>query len=90
MSLVLVLKYPLHHRHIRRLTTEVNAPMPVVDTALQHMLTARALHEAQARTGSTDFPVLDWSALVAGTRVAAGLDPLKADKVRLAVQLCQC
>ncbi|KAI0316930.1 NAD-P-binding protein [Amylostereum chailletii] len=66
--------------HIHRLTTEVNAPMPVVDIALQHMLTARALHDAQARTGATDFPVLDWSALVAGTRVAAGLDPLRDDK----------
>jgi hypothetical protein len=38
------------------------------------MLTARALHTAQERTGTTSFPVLDWSALIAGTRVAAGLD----------------
>ncbi|KAI0066500.1 hypothetical protein BV25DRAFT_1392685 [Artomyces pyxidatus] len=60
--------------HIRRLTSEHNAPMPVIDTAHQHLLTARAIHEAQARTGSTQYPVLDWSAIVAGTRVSAGLD----------------
>jgi hypothetical protein len=60
--------------HIRRLSSELNSPMPAIDNAHHHLLTARALHTAQERTGSTSFPVLDWSALIAGTRVAAGLD----------------
>ena len=60
--------------HIRRLTAEHNSPMPAIDTAYHNLLTARALHASQARTGTTSFPVLDWSALVAGTRVASGLD----------------
>ena len=60
--------------HIRRLSSEHNSPMPAIDNAHHHLLTARALHAAQERTGSTRFPVLDWSALIAGTRVAAGLD----------------
>jgi hypothetical protein len=63
--------------HMRRLSAEHNSPWPAVENAFQHMLTARALHEAQERTGTTSFPVLDWSALIAGTRVAAGLDGLE-------------
>jgi 3-hydroxyisobutyrate dehydrogenase-like beta-hydroxyacid dehydrogenase len=66
--------------HIRRLTAEHNSPMPAIDTAHHHLLTARALHAAQARTGTTSFPVLDWSALIAGTRVAAGLDAFDGGK----------
>jgi len=60
--------------HMRRLSSEHNSPWPAVENAFHHMLTARALHTAQERTGTTSFPVLDWSALIAGTRVAAGLD----------------
>lgn len=60
--------------HMRRLSSEHNSPLPAIDNAHHHMLTARALHTAQERTGSTSFPVLDWSALIAGARVAAGLD----------------
>ena len=67
--------------HIRRLTDEHNSPMPAIDTAHHNLLTARALHTAQARTGTTSFPVLDWSALIAGTRVAAGLDAFDSGKV---------
>lgn len=33
--------------------------------------------------GEATFDVLDWSALVAGTRVAAGLDGFDSAKVRL-------
>jgi hypothetical protein len=66
--------------HMRRLATEHNSPMPAIDTAHHNLLTARALHAAQARTGSTSFPVLDWSALIAGTRVAAGLDAFDCAK----------
>lgn len=69
--------------HIRRLTAEHNSPMPALDTAHHNLLTARALHTAQARTGSTSFPVLDWSALIAGTRVSAGLDAFDSGKVLL-------
>lgn len=68
--------------HIRRLSSEHNSPMPAIDTAHHHLLTARALHSAQARTGTTSFPVLDWSALIAGTRVAAGLDAFNDAKAR--------
>jgi hypothetical protein len=68
--------------HIRRLATEHDSPMPAIDSTHHHLLTARALHEAQARTGTTSFPVLDWSALIAGTRVAAGLDAFGGAKVR--------
>ncbi|KAI0248353.1 NAD-P-binding protein [Lactifluus subvellereus] len=66
--------------HIRRLVSEHNSPMPAVDIAHNHLLAARALHAAQARTGTTSFPVLDWSALIAGTRVAAGLDAFDGGK----------
>jgi hypothetical protein len=66
--------------HIRRLTAEHNSPMPSIDTAHHSLLTARALHASQARTGTTSFPVLDWSALIAGTRVAAGLDAFDGGK----------
>ncbi|KAI0714813.1 NAD-P-binding protein [Earliella scabrosa] len=66
--------------HIRRLATELEAPMPALDAAHQHMLTARALHANQARTGNARFDVLDWSSLIAGTRVAAGLDGFDSSK----------
>ncbi|VDB84208.1 unnamed protein product [Peniophora sp. CBMAI 1063] len=66
--------------HIRRLTSQVNSPMPVTDVAHQHLLAARAIHTAQARTGAQEFEVLDWSALIAGTRVAAGLEPFHKDE----------
>ena len=68
------------HRHIRRLTSEHNAPMPTIDAAHRNLLTARALHNAQARTGTTQYPVLDWSAIVAGTRTAAGMNGLDTKK----------
>jgi hypothetical protein len=73
--------------HIRRLATEHDSPMPAIDSTHHHLLTARALHEAQARTGTTSFPVLDWSALIAGTRVAAGLDAFGGAKVRFSFDL---
>ncbi|CCL98158.1 uncharacterized protein FIBRA_00152 [Fibroporia radiculosa] len=61
--------------HIRRLVTDLNSPMPVTDAAHAHMLTARAIHAEQKHSGEAAFEVLDWSALVAGARVAAGLPP---------------
>ena len=56
--------------------------MPVIDAAHNNLLTARALHTAQARTGTTSFPVLDWSALIAGSRVGAGLDAFGSEEAR--------
>lgn len=46
--------------------------MPLTDLALGHMLTARNIH-AKADVGTA---AVDWSALVAGVRVAAGLEGL--------------
>ena len=43
------------------------------------MLTARALNAAKGE--ASKFPQLDWSAMAAGTRVAAGLDPFDSSKV---------
>jgi len=66
--------------HIRNLSHQHNAPMPTVDLAYQNMLSARAHHsqrktEGHVATGKNgDFEVLDWSALIVGRRVAAGLD----------------
>lgn len=54
--------------------------MPMVDIAHQRLLTARALHAAQG--DNSKFPVLDWSAVAAGSRIAAGLDPFDSTKVR--------
>ena len=53
------------------------------DTAHQHLLTARALHAAKRAAGEPVFETLDWSSLVAGTRVAAGLDGFDSTKVWL-------
>lgn len=57
---------------IRRLANSVDCPMNVVDAAHQHMISARA----NAPQGSD----LDWSALVGGQRLTAGLDPWKGKR----------
>ena len=54
-------------RHIRQLAESHNVPMPILDVAHQHMLSARA-------HGGDE---LDWTALVGGQRIAAGLHPFK-------------
>ncbi|KAJ7053919.1 NAD-P-binding protein [Mycena amicta] len=64
--------------HIRRLTAVHNAPMPSIDIAHQHLITARAIHTSQVQTGKDAVGVLDWSGIVAGTRVAAGLAPFES------------
>ncbi|KAF8588911.1 NAD-P-binding protein [Ramaria rubella] len=64
--------------HIRSIAASRNTSMPVIDIAHQHLLTAKAIHEAQGV--ETKYPVLDWSALVAGNRVAAGLDGFDSSK----------
>ena len=53
--------------------------MPMIDIAHQHMLTARAIHATQG--DEAKYPVLDWTALVAGSRVAAGLNGLDSSTV---------
>ncbi|TYJ53496.1 hypothetical protein B9479_005882 [Cryptococcus floricola] len=59
-------------RNIRQLAESHNVPMPCMDVAQQHMLSARA------HGGDT----MDWTALVGGQRISAGLEPF-AGKVRL-------
>ncbi|KAK8861212.1 hypothetical protein IAR55_002031 [Kwoniella newhampshirensis] len=59
-------------RNIRQLAESHNVPMPVMDVAQQHMLSARA-------HGGDE---MDWTALVGGQRIAAGLKPF-AGKTRL-------
>ncbi|KAF8079004.1 NAD-P-binding protein [Lyophyllum atratum] len=66
--------------HIRRLTAETNSPMPLIDVAHQHLLTARALHQSKKQEGTAVFDPLDWSGIIAGTRVAAGLDGFDSRK----------
>jgi len=67
--------------HIRRLTAVHNSPMPSIDIAHQHLITARAIHTSQVQAGKETVDVLDWSGIVAGTRVAAGLDPFESKHV---------
>lgn len=59
------------------------------DSAHQHLLTARALHAAARDRGEQVYETLDWSSLVAGTRVAAGLDGFDSAKV-CAPPRCLC
>jgi len=66
--------------HIRRLTAEVNSPMPAIDVAHQHLLTARALHEGMKKEGKAVYETLDWAGIIAGPRVGAGLDGLDSKK----------
>ena len=78
-------KVPLrttHPSHIRRLTSELNSPMPVIDIAHQHMLTARAGHISKVQQGTSKFEVLDWGALISGVRVSAGLSATGSGSVR--------
>ncbi len=58
-------------RHIRRLAEECSVPMPIIDIAHQHLIAARANGGDQ----------LDWSSLVGGQRLSAGLPPF-TKKVR--------
>jgi hypothetical protein len=53
--------------HIIRLGESVNCPLPVIDLARQHMISARAI-------GGAD---MDWSSLSAGFRVTAGVEPFE-------------
>ena len=70
------------YSHIRRLTSELNSPMPAIDIAHQHMLTARAGHICKTLQGTAKYETLDWSALVSGVRVTAGLAATGSGSVR--------
>ncbi|OJA12331.1 hypothetical protein AZE42_02771 [Rhizopogon vesiculosus] len=61
--------------HARRLSAELNCPMPAVDNAFRSLIGARAMYQAQGLAGTQRWDVLDWSALIASSRVAAGLNP---------------
>ncbi|KAJ7447248.1 NAD-P-binding protein [Mycena latifolia] len=72
--------------HIRRLTAIHNSPMPSIDIAHQHLITARAIHTSKVQAGQDAVQVLDWSGIVAGARVAAGLEPFEIGKKHGVVQ----
>ncbi|KAJ4002250.1 hypothetical protein F5050DRAFT_1802533 [Lentinula boryana] len=72
--------------HIRHLTAKYDAPMPMIDIAHQRLITARAIHTAQKEEGTQSLDVLDWTALIAGSRVAAGLDPFHSRKDKAVVE----
>jgi len=40
------------------------------------------MHQAQMVAGTQQWDILDWSALIASSRVAAGLNPFDSNKVR--------
>jgi len=65
--------------HIRRLTAELNCPMPAVDIAHQRMITARSIHQEQKQAGAHKWEVIDWSAMIAGSRVATGMNPFDSN-----------
>lgn len=69
--------------HMRKLTAKHNVPMPVIEIAHQHLLTARATHAAQKAKGEAEVDVLDWSGLVAGNRLAAGMGPFNVGDFKL-------
>ncbi|PFH52283.1 hypothetical protein AMATHDRAFT_57330 [Amanita thiersii Skay4041] len=66
--------------HIQHLAAQHDSPMPITDIAHQHLLTARALHKSDKQKGKAKFETLDWSGLLAGTRVAAGLNGFDSTK----------
>ncbi|PPQ77044.1 hypothetical protein CVT25_014861 [Psilocybe cyanescens] len=69
--------------HIRRLTAKHNSPMPAIDVAHQNLLTARAHFARKKQEGQANWETLDWSGIIAGTRVSAGLFPFDQRKVCL-------
>jgi hypothetical protein len=76
-----ILLHDSFYSHIRRLAGEFNSPMPIIDVAHQHLITTRAIHQGQKQEGRAKYEILDTSGIIAGTRVAAGLDGLDSLKV---------
>ncbi|KAG8931862.1 hypothetical protein FRC01_000694 [Tulasnella sp. 417] len=66
--------------HMQRLASEHQVPIPIIDIAQQHLVTAKALNASQP-----SYKVIqnqDWSSLVAASRVAAGLSPFDSSSHR--------
>ncbi|KAG9048835.1 hypothetical protein FS837_011918 [Tulasnella sp. UAMH 9824] len=66
--------------HMQRLATEHQVPIPIIDIAQQHLVTAKALNASQP-----SYKVIknqDWSSLVAASRIAAGLSPFDSSAHR--------
>lgn len=42
-------------RHVRTLSTRLSCPMPAIDVAHQHLLTARSIHTAQTLAGRAKY-----------------------------------
>ncbi|KAG1784220.1 NAD(P)-binding protein [Suillus placidus] len=66
--------------HVLRLSAELNCPMPAVSNAHRSMITTRAIHQAQVVSGTQQWDIIDESALIASSRVAAGLNPFDSKK----------
>jgi 3-hydroxyisobutyrate dehydrogenase-like beta-hydroxyacid dehydrogenase len=66
--------------HVLRLSAELNCPMPAVSNAHRSMITTRAIHQAQVVSGTQQWDIIDESALIASSRVAAGLHPFDSRK----------
>lgn len=64
--------------HIRRLAESVDCPVPIIDTAHQHLVASRALGNAEKAQGKGPSGERDWSSLVAGQRISAGLPPFES------------
>ncbi|KAI6048017.1 NAD(P)-binding protein [Pisolithus marmoratus] len=69
--------------HVRDLAAELNCPVPTIDITHQSLVTARSIHECQKRSGSSQWDILDCSALIASCRVSAGLEPFDGDDHRV-------
>lgn len=66
--------------HVLRLSAELNCPMPAISNAHRSMITTRAIHQAQVVAGTQQWDIIDESALIASSRVAAGLNPFDSKK----------
>jgi len=66
--------------HIQRLASQYNCPMPFIDVTQRQLLTARALSTSNPPPNLAANSQLDWSAMVAASRVAAGLNPFDSQE----------
>lgn len=67
-------------QHIRQLTSAHGSPMPIIDIVHQQMITAKALHNANKQANVPTHDVLDMTAIIAASRIAAGLDAFDSKK----------
>jgi len=66
--------------HVRRLTAEHSSPMPIIDVAHQRLISTRAIHNSLKEKNSALPDTLDWSAIIAASRISAGLDGFDSAK----------